>query len=57
MPAATSSSQRQVTGSDPPFDRRKTIRFPSGEIWKDRGTPSVKRWVRAFWRGKVSVMG
>src|SRR3954447_20777810 len=54
-PVARSSVHRQVTGSVPPRLRRKTTRAPSGEIVKPRGAPSVKRRVRAWRRGKLSV--
>src|SRR5215472_7712254 len=45
----------QVSGSAPPRDRRNATRLPSGEIWNDRGTPSVNRCVLASWAGKLSI--
>ena len=35
--------------------RRNTTRRPSGDTATLRGSPSVSRWVRAYWRGNVSV--
>src|ERR1700678_133235 len=57
VPLATSRTHRQVTGSLPPWVRRKTTRVPSGETRNARGTPSVNRLVLASCRGKLSVMG
>src|SRR5689334_4669352 len=56
VPSATSSTHRQVTGSPPPWVRRKATRIPSGETRNARGTPSVNRLVLASWRGKLSVI-
>src|ERR1043166_1524174 len=56
VPSSTSSTHRQVTGSPPPWVRRKATRAPSGETRNARGTPSVNRLVLASWRGKLSVI-
>src|SRR5690625_2365482 len=53
VPRSVSWTHRHVAGSDPSRERRKVTRSPSGEIWKPRGTPMVKCWVRACWRGKL----
>src|SRR5262249_43955577 len=55
-PVPVSSTHRQVTGSSPPWLRRKATRPPSGEIWNERGTPRLNAWVLACCRGKLSVM-
>src|SRR5699024_8110411 len=52
-PFVVSYSHRQVALSRPSRPLRNVTRVPSGEIWKVRGTPRVKRWVRACWRGKL----
>ena len=53
---STSRTHSMLTGSLPPAERAKTTRCPSGETVKLRGSPRVNRWVRACWRGNVSVM-
>jgi hypothetical protein len=53
-PMPTSATQRQFTGSEPPRLRANTTRRPSGLTTRSRGSPSVKRCVRAYWRGNVS---
>ena len=55
-PVAASTTHRQLTGSVPPRLRRNTMRRPSGDTTTSRGSPSVKRWVRADWRGKESLL-
>ncbi len=55
-PVPVSSTHRQVTGSLPPWLRRKATRLPSGEIWNERGAPRLNPWVLACCRGKLSVM-
>ena len=50
-PVATSSTQRQLTGSSPARERANTTRRPSGDTVRLRGSPSVKRCVRAERRG------
>src|SRR5262249_34383804 len=55
-PVPASSTHRQVTGSSPPWLRRKATRLPSGEIWNERGAPRLKPWVLACCRGKLAVM-
>ena len=41
----------------PPALRRNTTRWPSALTARLRGSPSVNRRVRAYWRGKVSLTG
>ena len=55
-PVSTCSCHRQVTGSAPPWLRRKATRLPSGATLNERGTPRENRLVRACCRGKLSVM-
>src|SRR5579875_2520201 len=50
-PVAKSKAQRQLAGSAPPWERRKTTREPSGATVKLLGAPKLKRRVRAYWRG------
>ena len=56
VPVSTCNCHRQVTGSAPPWLRRKATRLPSGATLNERGTPRENRLVRACWRGKLSVM-
>ena len=46
----------EVSASSGPAARRKATRDPSGATVMFRGAPRVKRWVRACWRGKESVI-
>ena len=46
----------ELTESLPTGDLRNSTRFPSGETTMFRGSPRVRRWVRAYCRGNVSVM-
>ena len=55
-PVFESHAQRQVTGSLPLFDRAKNTVEWSGLIRRSRGSPREKRRVRAYWRGKESVV-
>ena len=52
---AVSKTHNALTLSTPEPDRAKTTRAPSGDTVKFRGSPRVRRWVRAYWRGKVSL--
>jgi len=49
-------NHNELTVSLPAAERRNSTRFPSGETTMFRGSPSVRRWVRAYCRGNVSVM-
>ena len=53
-PVVASTTQRQLIGSVPERLRRKTTRVPSPDTTTLRGSPSVKRCVRADRRGKLS---
>ena len=54
-PVATSAIQRRFTGSSPLPLRRNSTCEPSGVTVRLRGSPRVSRWVRAYWRGNVSI--
>ena len=55
-PAETSSTHSALALSVPLALRAKTMREPSGEISRLRGSPNVKRWVRAKRRGNDSLV-
>ncbi len=44
-------------GSSPVGLRTNATRDPSAATRNNLGSPTVKRWVRAYWRGKLSVTG